>query len=420
MDDSCRLPLYWASRRPKDAVVLTGYNGTFAEKNLSYPCRELATELGYIGNRSTALDEWYFKNGARLVARGVGSAPTGINPITLLIMDDPIKDREQANSEVERENIWSWYTGNIVQRFWPDTRAILIQTRWHEDDLYGRLKLSPSASEWTFINVPAIAENDDPLGREIGEALWPEGKPIEFLESLRLSDPYEFEALFQGNPTPKEGSTFKVDNLQIVDVIPPLTKVARAWDIAHSAGKGDYTVGGKIGRCEDGRYIILDVRRERLDTDERDVMIKETAITDGKAVRIRFPIDPGGKSWAKHAIRMVAGYPVHAELVTKAKETRWDAFSSQVNAGNVLMLRGPWNSQVKEELRVAPNGKHDDVPDALSDSFDDVSDGITFKSIQNSIHTTQPTYAPAIQSSMPTARPQQPTPVQNGQFKFRR
>ena len=366
-----RLPLYWGPRHPKDAIVVTGYNQTFAEKNLSMPCRDLAQELNLLGDKATALDEWYFKNGSRLVARGVGSAPTGINPISLLIADDPIKDRAQANSEVERENIWNWWIGSIVQRFWPDTRAIIIATRWHNDDLIGRLKVQ-NTGEWTFVNIPAIADADDPLGRKEDEALWPEGKPRDFLEILKTSDPYEFESLFQGKPSPKDGTSFRVDRLQIVDVVPPLKKVARAWDIAHTKGKGDYTAGVKMASTADGRYIVLDVRRERLDTDERDALISSTAETDGREVRIRGPQDPGGKSWAKSFIRMLAGYSVHTELVSKAKETRWDAFSSQVNAGNVLMLRGTWNADFVEELRQAPNGKHDDQIDAATDAFEDV------------------------------------------------
>jgi len=382
-----RLPLYWGPRHPKDAIVVTGYNQTFAEKNLSMPCRELAQELSLLGDKATALDEWYFKNGARLVARGVGSAPTGINPISLLIADDPIKDRAQANSEVERENIWNWWIGSIVQRFWPETRAIIIATRWHEDDLIGRLKVQ-NTGEWTFVNIPAIADVDDPLNRDQGEALWPEGKPKDFLEILRTSDPYEFEALFQGNPTPKEGSFFKVDNLQVVDVIPPLAKTGRAWDIAHSKGKGDYTAGVKMARLQDGRYIVLDVVKGQWDTDERDKQILTTAQNDGQDVRIRGPQDPGSQAWVKAFTRMLAGFPVHTEIVRKDKETRADAFSSQVNAGNVLMLRGAWNADYKEELRQFPNGKHDDQVDASSDVFEDLAADVIHGS---RIETTMPT-----------------------------
>jgi hypothetical protein len=228
------------------------------ERDNIWHCRELAREMGVLGDKATALDEWRFKNGARLVSRGVGSAPTGINPISLLVCDDPIKDRKQASSAVERDNIWQWWQGSIIQRFWPRTRAVVIATRWHEDDLIGRLKASGDDS-WTFINLPAIAQENDPLGRMPGEALWPEAKPLAFLEKQRAAmGDYEFEAVFQGNPTPREGSFFKVDRFGFVDAAPKGYRTVRRWDNAATAGSGDYTVGVKMtGPTDDGRFVVL-------------------------------------------------------------------------------------------------------------------------------------------------------------------
>lgn len=367
-----RLPVYWGERFPGENVLLTGYSQRFAEQQLSLAARNLAIERGVIG-AATALDSWKFKGGGSVTVRGVGNPPTGVPRLKLIIIDDPIKSREEANSEILRENIWEWYTGSIVQRYWPDTRVIIIATRWHENDLIGRL-IEDQPDEWKVINLPGIAEADDVLGRIQGEALWPAMKPIEFLKTQkREMGSFEFEALFQGNPTPREGSFFKVKNLEIVDIVPPLAKVARAWDVAHTEGSGDYTAGVKMGRCVDGRYIVLDVRRGQWDTDKRDTAIKETAAVDGKEVRIRGPQDPGAKAWAKSFIRMLAGYPVHTEIVRKDKETRADPFSSQVNAGNVLILKGAWNKEYVEELRQFPAGKHDDMVDASSDAFEDVT-----------------------------------------------
>jgi predicted phage terminase large subunit-like protein len=369
-----RLPNYWGPRKPKDAIVMTGYSQRFADKNLSYPARELARELGILAN-ATAMDEWEFIGGARLIARGVGSAPTGINPISLLIADDPIKDRAQAQSEIERENQWQWWTGSIVQRFWPETRAIVIATRWHEDDLIGRLKATNDGT-WTFINLPAIAEEDDVLGRKPGEALWPEKKPIEFLEEQRRAmGDYDFEALFQGNPTPREGARFKVSMIEIVDAIPAGLKKARAWDMGASLD-GDLSSGGKMeGPDQDGIYYITDVVRGQWEPSERNRVIRQTAELDGKEVRIRGPQDPGaaGKESAQTFVRLLAGFNVHTEPVSGDKELRADPLVAQVNAGNVKMLRGDWNRPVLEVLRQFPNGKHDDDVDALADAFADLA-----------------------------------------------
>lgn len=416
-----RLPVYWGERFPGDNVLLTGYSQSFAEAQLSLPARDLALERGTLGS-ATALNHWRLKSGGAVTVRGVGNPPTGVPRLKLVIIDDPVSSREDAESETIREKIWQWWTGSIVQRFWKDTRVIIIATRWHEDDLIGRLKVD-QPHLWKIINIPAIAEENDPMGRAQGQALWPAMKPIDFLESQKAEmGAYEFEALFQGNPTPREGSFFKVANLekQIVDVIPPLRKSGRAWDIAHTEGAGDFTAGVKMAQLEDGRYIVLNVVRGQWDTDERDKTILATAQTDGTEVRIRGPLDPGGKSWAKAFTRMLAGFPVHVKLVRKDKQIRADPLSSQVNAGNVLLLRGAWNKDYIEELRQFPNGKHDDQVDASSDVFEDIANPVLMDKKETRTHAPQPTYAPAIQSAMPSVRPQTQAPTQEGQFKFRR
>ena len=412
-----RLPVYWGERFPGDNVLLTGYSQTFAESQLSLPARDLAAERGTLG-AATALNFWKFSNGGSVSVRGVGAPPTGLPRLKLIIVDDPVSSREDAESETMREKVWQWWTGTIVQRFWMDTRAIIIATRWHEDDLIGRL-IADQPDKWTVINLAAIAEEGDDLGRPIGEALWPALKPIHFLEAQKIEmGEYEFEALFQGNPTPREGSFFKIGNLQIVDVIPPLKKVARAWDIAHTEGGGDFTVGAKVGACEDGRFIVLDVRRGQWDTDERDKIIKDTASTDGHTVKIHGPQDPGGKSWAKVFTRMLAGYTVKTDIVRKDKQLRADPVSSQVNAGNFLILRGTWNNAFIEELRQFPNGKYDDQVDAFGDGFMEVL------SDRSAIITTtqhvQPIVVPQLTNTMAPQRNQRRTEQVAGLFRVKR
>lgn len=385
-----RLPIYWAERNPADVIVQTGYAQRFAEKHLSYPTRELAREQGVLSSNATALDEWEFSNGARFVTRGVGSAPTGVNPISLLICDDPIKDAAEARSAIVRENVWDWWKVSIVQRFWPRTRALIIATRWHEDDLIGRLKeqeaaLPEAQRTWTFVNLPALAGDDDPLGRAPGAALWPEEKNAAFLASLRDVEMgvRDFEAVFQGNPTPREGTTFKVGKLRYCDAadVPALEAVCRAWDLAATEGAGDYTAGVKMGRGTDGLTYVLDTVRGQWDAATRNARMRETAALDGPSVRVRIPQDPGqaGKEQAAALTRMLAGVPVKALPVSGDKATRADPFASQINAGgpdapgNVVLVRGAWNSAFVEELRAFPNGAHDDQVDASADAFNEIA-----------------------------------------------
>lgn len=375
-----RLPVYWGERHPTDAIVFTGYNQAFAEKNLSRPAREIARELGILSPQSTAMDQWELVNGARLLARGVGVAPTGINPIGLLVADDPIRDRAQAESEVERNNIWDWWQGSIVQRFWPHTRALVIATRWHEDDLIGRLRAT-LAPDWTFINLPAVAEENDPLGRTPGEALWPEAKPIEFLRAQRAAmGAYNFEALFQGHPSPREGSFFQVSKLQIVSSIPPGLRSCMGIDLAATRGEGDYTAAPNWhGPDEDGLFYVEPWRIQE-EPAERNRQLRQRA--DLKRPRvIRWPQDPGaaGKESAQAGVRLLAGHNVKTAAVSGDKILRAEPQAAQVNAGNVrLVCDGSESSRRAcldfiEEYRQFPTGKNDDQVDGSSDALNELA-----------------------------------------------
>jgi predicted phage terminase large subunit-like protein len=322
------------------------------------------------------MEEWRLTNGARLVARGVGSAPTGINPISLLVCDDPIKDRAQAESAIERGNIWDWWQGSIVQRFYPRTKAFVIATRWHHDDLIGRLQ-DQADSSWTFINLPAIAEENDALGRQPGEALWQEVKPLSFLEQVRQQmGEYNFQALFQGRPSIREGAIFKVDRFAYIDSseLPPMVELVRKWDVAASSGKGDWTAGVKLGKDQAGRIYILDVIRGQWASDQRNAVMQQVAQADGQQVRIVVPEDPGsaGKDAALQFIRLFNGYNIKAVRETGSKELRADGLASQVNAGNVALVRGPWNAAFVDELRQFPTGKNDDQVDAAAGAYNEL------------------------------------------------
>jgi len=368
-----RLAVWWGQHRRDEKIVVTGYSQRFAEKNLSAPAREMAKELGVMSPNSTALDEWHFTNGSKLLARGVGNPPTGVNPITLAVIDDPISSREDAASEIMRENIWGWWTGSIVQRFWPDTRALVIATRWHEDDLIGRLKASDTAHLWEFINLPAIAEEDDILGREVGEALWPEAKPIEFLEQLRLEmGEYEFEALYQGNPTPREGALFKVSQFGTREDRPDCSNVLE-FDFG-STTQGDFTAAGQVWRDPVTGRFTVDVSQVQLEPYKRDVWIRSESDAR-EPMEISIPQDPGaaGKAQADSFIRLLAGHNVRITKISGDKETRAMPFASQVNAGNVDVVESPFRNAFIEQCRQFPGGKHDDMVDAVAGAFNQLA-----------------------------------------------
>lgn len=313
------------------------------------------------------MEEWFLTNGARMVARGVGAAPTGINPIGTLVTDDPINSRQQAESKLERDNIWDWWTGSIVQRFWPQTRRLVIATRWHHDDLIGRIKSSGDPN-WVHINLPAIAEANDPLGREIGEALWPEVKPLEFLLEQRAAmGEYNFNALFQGNPTPREGATIKVGCL----ITPPIGEASisvLAFDVASSEITGDWTAAAFWERV--GDKFRLTLFRVKLSTEMRNQWMRNLA-EKLKPTRVVFPEDPGsaGKDVAEMFKRLFVGFAYEAERPVGSKEYRADPMASEIEAGHVGLVKNEFYDDAVESFRQFPNGKHDDLEDAAASGY---------------------------------------------------
>jgi predicted phage terminase large subunit-like protein len=292
------------------------------------------------------------------------------------VIDDPIKGRKDASSELVRDNAWQWFTDDFFSRFSDDAGLLIILTRWHVDDPVGRLIERDAAGRIKVLRYPAIAEHDEPH-RKAGDPLFPEHKPLDFLlERKELMSAGNWEALYQQNPTVADGELFKPDRLRVVDAIPHgVTKWCRGWDLAAS-GNGDYTAGVKIGRYPDGQFIVVDVVAAQAETSDRDALLVNTTTADGYYVTQSVPQDPGqaGKSLAAYIVRALSGYVVHTSTESGDKISRADPVASQINVGNVMMLRGAWNSAFVDELRGFPFAKHDDRVDALSRAFNYLCD----------------------------------------------
>lgn len=383
-NSTIRYAVYSLTRRPTENVLVTGYNASFARK-LGRKARTVARELppGVLDLAADkhASDEWAVKAGGVLMARGVGSPPTGTG-FSRIIIDDPIRKREDADSEAYREKSYSWYLDDIYTRLQPGGAIVMTATRWHEADVCAQAVAS-EPGRWTILKLPALAEANDLLGRPVGAALWPEQWPVEALQRIRdvmsqNEGERSWQALYQQNPTPREGSFFRPGEIRIEAAAPSiLTAQCRAWDIASTESGGDYTAGVLMARAPDGLYWILDVRRGQWATDKRNKEIVQATALDGYAVRVHGPQDPGaaGKDAAAAFVRMLAGYSVKVEPVSGSKQTRADPFSAQVNAGNVRMVKAPWNKAFLEELRTFPLGVHDDQVDAASDAFNELAMG---------------------------------------------
>jgi len=352
--------------------------------------------------------EWETRAGGGLRAVGVGSGVTGFGA-NLIIVDDPIKSRAEANSIKYRERVHDWFNDDLYTRLEPNGQIILIQTRWHEDDLAGRLLAEENGSEWTVINLPALAEenltaetqrreeepgkeigtvhgsNDLPfsplrlgasavqtdlLGRTPGDALWPARFDVPHLENTREKiGSYSFASLYQQHPVPAEGGLFKREWFRhIVDRPPHGLIWKRGYDLGITANAtSDHTAsyrvaydkegilyidGGYRRRIEypDQRRYILGRIREELDTEHG---IEDTANGSAVVQELRKEFRLQGRAF-------------RAVKPKGDKVTRCLAWMNLAEAGNVRLVRAAWNKEFIDECCAFPLGTHDDQIDAVS------------------------------------------------------
>lgn len=380
---------YYLRKNPHHFVGINCYSAELAY-TLSRASRENFIKTGgTVKNDVSAVKHWETPEGGGMWAAGVGGPITG-KGFHLGIIDDPIKNAEEAASDTIREKQKEWYSSTFYTRGEPDSAIIVIQTRWHEDDLTGWLLSEESGEEpekWHIVCLPAIYEEpqDFPASCTVerdfrtasGEALCPERYPEPKLKKLKARiGEYFFDALFQQRPTSKKGSFFDVSKFEIVDAAPVDAERARGWDKAATPGDGDFTEGVRIAKAQDGIYYVEDNVGDQWDTATRDREIRQTAELDGYDVRQIAEQEPGasGVSDAENFVKLLSGFRVSTERVSTNKQLRADAFSSQVNAGNVRLVRGDWNKKYIDQLRKFPKGKHDDKVDGSSLAFNKLND----------------------------------------------
>ena len=327
----------------------------------------------------TAAGSWRLSNGSRYYAVGAGGSLTG-RRADIALLDDLVADQQEADSETQREKLWNWYNSVLYTRLKPGGRIILIMTRWHQDDIAGRL-LQTEANKWRVLKLPALAEDGDALGREPGEPLWSDGNYGYGQELIQKRDDYvekgalrTWTSLYQQNPTPGEGALFKVERIETLDAAPASGQIVRAWDLAATKQAGsrdpDWTAGVKLAKIGQ-RWCVTDVKRLRGGPDEVEAAIVATAQADGKNVKVGLPQDPGqaGKAQVAYLTSKLAGWNVDSGPESGAKETRAAPIAAQCNVGNLSVVHAPWNRAFIEELRDFPAGTKDDQVDALSRAF---------------------------------------------------
>lgn len=369
------LPAWWLSNHPQGEVIIASYNQTQARK-MARACRQRFDGdmhrmiFGKAEFSVDAADELQLRgklNGRpSLIAAGVGAGLTGSGG-DLVIIDDPVKDMEEAESETIRDKVYDWYTSVASTRLSPGGHIILIMTRWHHDDLAGRI-LRDDAENWDVLNLPAISDD--------GRALWPERFPVEDLMSKKAAmGSRVFEALYQGRPTPLEGGMFRRDWIRYGEPLGSRAYRCRYWDKAATHGGGDWT-SGTLMSMQDGRYVIEDIVRIQGSPAEVEELIRATAERDGRQVRIRMEQEPGSSGvdvidhYARHVLR---GYDFRPDKVTGNKQLRAEAMAAAMECGNVSLVTGRWNRDFVEELMEFPLGAHDDQVDSTSGAFNELA-----------------------------------------------
>jgi predicted phage terminase large subunit-like protein len=323
---------------------------------------------------SKAAGRWNTSQGGAFYSVGVGGDIMGRGAHIWLI-DDPFGSMADAQSATVRENVWRWFNGSVYNRLEPGGSIVIIGHRLHQDDLQGRLEErmrggGEGVDNWTICELPAFAEVGDALGREEGEALWPERFPRRALERIRANTfARDWSALYQQRPVPEVGEFFQTENMVERD-LPDVVDRVRAWDLAGSRG-GDFTAGVKLGRTRDGKFVVEHIVRFRGLPNEVEFRVLETATADGRAVRVALPKDPGqaGVHQIATLTRLLAGFEIISSPETGDKITRAKPFAAQINIGNVSVAGGGWVDAYREELRAFPHGKYDDMVDASSRAF---------------------------------------------------
>jgi predicted phage terminase large subunit-like protein len=293
---------------------------------------------------------------------GIGGGLTG-RGFNVGIIDDPVKDAEEAESLILREKVWEWYLKVFRTRAAPGAAIIVVMTRWHQDDLVGRLlqqaKDHPDADQWNVLHLPAIKD---------GQALWPERYPISELNKIRAGDPRGFESLYQGNPTIAEGQIIKREWWKYFNNPPAFTRIIHSWDTAFKdKAQSDYSVCTVWGEASNG-YCLLDLWRSKAEFPELVRTAKalyerdhpHAVVVEDKA---------SGQSLVQELQRNTR-IPVIPFKIDRDKVARANAITPLLQSGRVYLPESaPWLYDFIEECSGFPNYTHDDQVDSMTQAL---------------------------------------------------
>lgn len=360
-------PAFYLGRNPDHNVVMASYGQDLAT-DFGRKIRNAMGEDVYraifpgieLSVDSSAASRFHTNKGGACYSVGVGSALTG-RGFSLGVIDDPHKDREEANSLTMRNRVWEWYSSTFLTRQMPNAIMILIMTRWHPDDLAGRILESEDGPNWHVVKLPALDER--------GQALWPERYPLESLMAIKkgmiLSD---WQSLYMQHPTIQEGAIIKRHWWKYYTALPKaFDRIVQSWDFAVKDKSGsDYTVGLVVGKLGPNKFV-LDMVRERLSFPDACQAVINTTVKWPKATKKLIESKANGPAVVQTLRNKISGM-VEVEPVGD-KVQRANAISPEIEAGNWFLpspAMAPWVNVFLQEVSDFPNGTNDDIVDALS------------------------------------------------------
>lgn len=368
------VPTWFLDLWPERRVGLTSYGESLARTSGRIVRNHLSEFSEDVSKDSHAATEFTTRQGGGLYATGMGGSMTG-RGFDLLIIDDPIKTIKEAMSEVIRQSHKDWFGAVAYTRLEPGATIIVCQTRWHEDDLAGYL-INEHDDDWTVINLPALAEANDPLGRLPGEALCPQRYDAEALQTIKKSiGPRFFTSLYQGTPTIQEGRIFKRNNWKRWKELPEFEQQKLSIDPNVKEDGSSFIVIQCWGKKGADCYLI-DQIRGKWGMTEFIEKFRSMVTKHPKAMKKEIENKAVGPAIENMLKREIPGIVLIEPR--GGKEVRALAIEPVHESGNIFVpadeVLYPWVKDLIEEAAVFPNGKNDDQVDtmtqAISEWFD--------------------------------------------------
>ncbi len=379
-------PTWLMGKNPGYRIILASYGSDLARRH-GRRARQICRQSGFesifgagIASDTSAADEWALSNGSEYLAGGILSGITG-NRANGLLIDDPVKGREDADSPVIRKKTREAFDDDLMTRLIPGGWIVLVQTRWHEADLAGGILPEKydgrsgmiecrDGQTWEVLSLPAEAERaDDPLGRAQGEMLWPEWFDERHWANFR-ANPRTWASLYQQRPAPDSGGYFDTTKIARYGIAPKGVVIIGASDYAVTEDGGDYTEHGIIGIDHASRWHLLDWWRSRTSSDawiesQLDLVEKwRPAIWFGEAGPIRRAVEP---FLAKRMQQRGLACWLEWLASIHDKPTRARSLQALIAMGWLSVPEGrPWVPALMDQLQAFPAGAFDDGVDVLS------------------------------------------------------